>query len=78
MYIIAIGWLYVVLMMSVSETSVVAGLLTMFFYGLLPVAIVLYISGSKQRKKKRAQREFAQQAADDNAVPEAQRGVPRK
>src|SRR5690606_32354272 len=55
MHIVAIGWLYVVLMMSISETSVVAGLLTMFFYGLLPVAIILYISGSTQRKKQRAE-----------------------
>jgi len=76
MHIVAIGWLYVVLMMSISETSVVAGLLTMFFYGLLPVAIILYISGSKQRKKKQAQRERAQKIAGENPASNSRHGVP--
>ena len=75
MHIVAIGWLYVVLMMSISETSVVAGLLTMFFYGLLPVAIILYISGSKQRKKKQAQRERAQKIAGENTASNSRHGV---
>jgi biotin transporter BioY len=52
MHIVAIGWLYVTLMMAISEDSVVAGVLTFLLYGILPVAIILYISGSKQRKKK--------------------------
>ena len=64
MHIVAIGWIYVVLMMSISETSVVAGILTMLLYGLVPVAILLYISGSNQRKRKRAAQENAQMAAD--------------
>ena len=78
MHIVAIGWLYVVLMMSISETSVVAGLLTMFFYGLLPVAIILYISGSKQRKKKQAQRERAQKIAGENTASNSRHGVPNE
>ncbi len=53
MHIVAIGWLYVTLMMAISEDTVVAGVMTFLLYGLLPVAIILYISGSKQRKEKR-------------------------
>lgn len=68
MHIVAIGWLYVTLMMAVTEESVVAGVLTFVFYGLLPVAIILYISGSKQRKKKR---EAAQLAAMEDAKEKA-------
>lgn len=62
MHIVAIGWLYVVLMMSITEDTVVAGVLTLVLYGMLPVAIMLYISGSKQRKRKR-DAEFAEKQA---------------
>ena len=51
MYIVAIGWLYVVLMMSVSETSVVAGVMTFFWYGLMPVALLLWLMGRPSRRK---------------------------
>ncbi len=53
MHIVAIGWLYVTLLMAVTEESVVAGILTFLLYGLFPVAIILYLSASKRRKKKR-------------------------
>ncbi|WP_151445914.1 hypothetical protein [Lacisediminimonas profundi] len=64
MNIVAIGWIYVVLMMAITENSVVAGILTFVLYGLLPVAIILYISGSKQRKRKQDAGLAARQAAD--------------
>ncbi len=63
MHIVAIGWLYVALMMAITETSITAGVLTLLFYGLFPVAIILYISGSKQRKRKRAAEQAARHAA---------------
>ena len=46
MYIVAIGWLWVVLMMSLTETSVTAGILTFFFYGLAPLALFLWLAYS--------------------------------
>ena len=51
MYIIAIGWLYVAFLMAVSETSLVAGVMTLIFYGLLPCALLLWILGAPQRKR---------------------------
>jgi hypothetical protein len=57
MLIVAIGWIYVVLMMSVAEDTAVAGVMTFVFYGLVPVAVLLYLSGSGQRKRRRAARE---------------------
>jgi uncharacterized membrane protein len=61
LYIIAIGWAYVVLMMAVTAKSVIAGALTFIFYGLLPLGLVLYIT-LKQLKRSRmaAQNRFAQ------------------
>lgn len=54
MYIIAIAWLYVVTLMAATEKTVVAGLLTFIFYGLLPCALLLWILGVKHRKFKKA------------------------
>ncbi|MES2932495.1 MAG: hypothetical protein V4805_03290 [Pseudomonadota bacterium] len=58
MHIIAIAWIYVVALMSLTEHSVVAGIMTFLIYCVLPLTIILYIGGSskrKQRRKKAAQ-----------------------
>lgn len=57
MYIVAIAWIYVVLMMSITENSVVAGVMTFLLYGLLPLAIILYLMGAPQRKRERQRAE---------------------
>lgn len=49
LYIIAIGWAYVVLMMAVTSKSIIAGILTFVFYGMLPLGIVLYITLKRLR-----------------------------
>ncbi len=54
MYIVAIAWIYVVLMMSITEQSVIAGIVTFLLYGVLPLAIILYVMGSPRRKHDRA------------------------
>lgn len=50
MYIIAIAWMYVVVLMAATEKSIAAGLLTFVFYGLLPCALLLWILGVKHRR----------------------------
>lgn len=50
MYIVAIAWMYVVILMSATEKSVTAGLLTFIFYGALPCALFLWILGAKHRR----------------------------
>lgn len=52
-YIVAIAWLYVVLMMALTETSVVAGIATFAFYGLAPLALFLWLVGTPQRRRNR-------------------------
>lgn len=49
MYIIAIAWLYVVVLMAATEKTITAGLLTFIFYGLLPCALLLWILGRNHR-----------------------------
>lgn len=53
MHIIFMAWIYVVLMMSLTESSITAGIITFLAYCVLPLAIIHYITNSKQRKLKR-------------------------
>lgn len=57
MYIVALAWIYVVFMMSITEQSVIAGIMTFLLYGALPVAIILYVMGTPQRKRSREKAE---------------------
>ena len=57
MHIVALAWIYVVLMMSITETSVVAGIATFLLYGILPLSIILYLTGARQRNRRRIERE---------------------
>lgn len=57
MYIVAIAWLYVVFMMSITEQSAVAGVATFLLYGVFPLTIVLYLMGTPQRKRNRQKME---------------------
>jgi hypothetical protein len=74
MYIVAIGWLYVTMLVAVNEPTVVAGIISFLFYGLLPCGLLLWISGSKVRRQRRRYREsLADQGArqNDGADPHA-------
>ena len=58
MYLVAIAWLYVVLMMSAAEAvaprgSVLGAIVTFLLYGALPLAIVLYLIATPARRAKR-------------------------
>jgi hypothetical protein len=64
MYIVAIAWLYVVLMMSLTEQSWIAGIGTFIFYGVAPLSLFLWIAGSPARKRRRKAQEAAQDKAD--------------
>lgn len=61
MYIIAIGWLYVTLLIAVNERSVFLGIISFVFYGLLPCGILLWMSASKVRRQRQAYREMLAQ-----------------
>ena len=58
MYIVAIAWIYVALMMSVAEATntngtVLGGIVTFILYGILPTAIIIYIMRTPHRKRVR-------------------------
>jgi biotin transporter BioY len=51
-HIAAVGWIYVTLMMAITEETVVAGIMTFFLYGVLPTLIIVYLGGSPQRRRR--------------------------
>ncbi|MBI1773366.1 MAG: hypothetical protein HYR68_13660 [Burkholderiales bacterium] len=61
MYIVAIAWIYVVLMMSITEHSVIAGIMTFLLYCVFPLTIVLYLMRTPQRKRERLEKQAALQ-----------------
>jgi biotin transporter BioY len=50
MYIVAIAWIYVTIMMAVTERNFVSGTLTFLLCGVLPLAIIAFLSGFRRRK----------------------------
>jgi hypothetical protein len=53
MWIVAIGWIYVVILMAATETSVIAGIMTFLIYCMIPLSILFYLTGSKRRHARR-------------------------
>ena len=71
MYVIAIGWLYVTLLMAATEANITAGVLTFVVYGAAPLALFLWLFGTPQRRRKQLAREQIDDAVgkDDGADP---------
>lgn len=57
MHMIIIAWLYVAGLVAATEPSVVGAVLSFFFYGLVPVAIIAYIGTSRRRRESIRMRE---------------------
>lgn len=54
MYIVAIGWLYVTFLMAMTETTVIAGVASFLFYGLLPVSLLMWLGGARGRARRKS------------------------
>ena len=70
MYIVAIAWLYVTLMMAVTEKNIVSGVLTFVFFGLAPCALLLWLFGVPVRRRARIRAAKAAALAAEPAAPE--------
>lgn len=51
MYIVLIAWLYVTTLMALTEGSIVAGILTLLFYGVLPAALFTWLFAGRWRRR---------------------------
>jgi len=83
MWIVAIAWMYVAIMMTLAEAThpqgtILGAIITFLFYGVAPVAIVMYILGTPGRRRARraaeAQAEAARQASLASAAEGAAQG----
>jgi Kef-type K+ transport system membrane component KefB len=66
MHLVALAWIYVVLMMAVVEAlapggSVLGAVITFLLYGVLPLSIVLYLMGTPMRRSVRRRAQAQQQ-----------------
>jgi len=71
MWIVAIAWIYVALMMALAEAtnpqgSYLGAIVTFLFYGVAPTALVMYLLGAPGRRRAR------RQAEAEAATPSAQ------
>jgi biotin transporter BioY len=76
MYIVAIAWLYVTLMMAATERSVVAGILTFLFYGLIPCALFIWLFSTPQRRRNRLAKEADEAASVEQPLDQPDRTDP--
>ena len=60
MHIIILGWLFVAFMLAVGESSIFAGVLSFLLWGILPIALMLYLFG-----RRRPRPEQQENLADD-------------
>ena len=77
MVLVVIAWLYVAVMMAVAEATnsngtVLGALVTLVLYGLLPVALLVYLMRTPARRKASRAREAAQ-SVDAGGDPDAGR-----
>lgn len=68
MHIVAVAWMFVVVLMTLTEATstqgtVLGAFVTLVLYGLLPLAIVLYLMGTPLRRRARRAAEAQADAA---------------
>lgn len=81
MYLTAIAWIYVVLMMSVAEATssngtVLGALMTFLLYGALPLALVMYVMNTPARRRKLKATALAEDQLKVPAQPPEQSSLP--
>jgi len=52
MYIVAIGWAYVILTMAITASSIGKALAVLFFLGVLPLALFIYVADGPRRRRR--------------------------
>lgn len=76
MYIVAIAWLYVVVLMALTERSVAAGIATVVFYGVAPLALFLWLVGTPERRRRNRAAAAARLPDEPKASGESVRAAP--
>lgn len=66
MYLVAIAWMYVALMMAIAEAthangSLLGAIITFLLYGVGPLTLVMYLMGTPHRRRARQLKEQQEQ-----------------
>lgn len=69
MYIVAIGWAYVILMMALTASSLGRALAILVFLGVLPLALFVYVAAAPRRRRRSMA--VADEMADRGDSPDA-------
>lgn len=83
MYLVPLAWLYVVLMMSVAEATntngtVLGAVITFVLYGVIPIALVMYILGTPARKRAIRERQASSLQPNAGSVPSTDPVTPER
>ena len=75
MYLVAIAWMYVALMMAIAEAthangSLLGAIITFLLYGVGPLALVLYLMGTPHRRRARQLQEQQEQQTSSSSQKE--------
>ena len=75
MYLVAIAWMYVALMMAIAEAthangSLLGAIITFLLYGVGPLALVLYLMGTPHRRRARQHQEQQEQQTSTSSQKE--------
>lgn len=65
MYLVVIAWLYVAVMMALAEATsatgtVLGAIVTLVMYGIVPLALVMYLMTTPARRRARKAKESTQ------------------
>jgi hypothetical protein len=52
MYIVAIGWAYVILMMAITASTIGKALAILIFLGVVPLALFVYVADRPRRQRR--------------------------
>ena len=70
MYIVAIGWAYVILLMAITASSIGKALAILIFLGVLPLALFVYAFDRPGRRRRSVA--VADEAADQGDAADSQ------
>ena len=70
MYIVAIGWAYVILMMAITASSIGKALAILVFLGVVPLALFVFVFGKPKRRSVAVPDEQPHQGDAGNSQPD--------
>jgi hypothetical protein len=66
MYIVAIAWMYVVVLMAATQPTILSAFGTLVFYGVIPCSVVMYLIMAPTRSKRKKALEAAEKTANES------------